>query len=177
MSSLGLLQSLLGYKAAADDDLLAALESDAGHSPSEPYRSALRLLHHISIVDEIFAAHLQGRRHAHATDWESDPPPLATLATAIRATDRWYLDHVAGLRPEALTEALAFTFTDGTAGCMTREEMLAHVVTHAGYHRGEIGRLLPSVSAVASRDVFTGHLHRREPERRLGRIPGAAAAA
>ncbi|MGO4333570.1 hypothetical protein AB4037_01570 [Labrys sp. KB_33_2] len=50
---------------------------------------------------------------------------------------------------------------------MSREEMLAHVVTHAGYHRGEIGRLLPQIVEAASVDVFAGYLHRSDPDRRI----------
>jgi uncharacterized damage-inducible protein DinB len=49
---------------------------------------------------------------------------------------------------------------------MSREEMLAHVITHSGYHRGEVGRLLPQIESAAMRDVFAGYLHRSDPKRR-----------
>ena len=49
---------------------------------------------------------------------------------------------------------------------MSREEMLAHVITHSGYHRGEAGRLLPQIESTAMRDVFAGYLHRADPQRR-----------
>ncbi len=49
---------------------------------------------------------------------------------------------------------------------MTRAEMLLHVATHAGYHRGEAGSLVPEVEAASMRDVFAGYLHRAEPARR-----------
>jgi uncharacterized damage-inducible protein DinB len=72
------------------------------------------------------------------------------------------------LRPwtTALDESIDFAFTDGDRGRMTRAEMLAHVITHSGYHRGEIGRLLPETNAVGARDIFTGYLHRSDPSRR-----------
>jgi uncharacterized damage-inducible protein DinB len=68
--------------------------------------------------------------------------------------------------PEELEETIDFTFTDGGQGRMSREEMLAHVITHSGYHRGEVGRLLPDIENTAMRDVFAGYLHRAEPQRR-----------
>jgi uncharacterized damage-inducible protein DinB len=91
---------------------------------------------------------------------------LAPLSAEIRETDTWYVDYVSRLSAEQLGEDLDFTFTDGGHGRMSREEMLAHVITHGGYHRGEVGRLLPQIEETAMRDVFTGYLHRTEPERR-----------
>jgi uncharacterized damage-inducible protein DinB len=61
---------------------------------------------------------------------------------------------------------------------MTREEMLTHVVTHGGYHRGEVGRILVQVSNGSEQgiklpwDTYAVHLHATEPSRRLrGREP------
>lgn len=161
-----LLLSLVRYKAAADDELLDAVRACADTADPTDHAKALRLLNHVHIVDRIFRAHLTGVAHGYTA--EAPPvPPIATLAEAIRATDRWYVDHVAASDPASLDEPIAFTFTDGQAGRMTRAEILAHVVTHAGYHRGEIGRLLPGVGAASERDVFAGHLHRAEPARRM----------
>lgn len=163
MTALTLLTALMHHKAGADDELLTVL---ADEPASAARQAALKVLTHAHIVDRIFAAHLQRQRHWYGSDGAEDLPELSELAEAMRATDAWYLDYLARLGPEALEEEIAFTFTDGAAGRMTRAEMLAHVVTHAGYHRGEVGRLLPGVEAAARRDVFTGYLHRAEPERR-----------
>jgi len=70
------------------------------------------------------------------------------------------------LSPIDLAETVNFTFTDGEHGRMSREEMLAHVITHGGYHRGEVGRILSQLSIARPRDIFTGYLHKSEPERR-----------
>jgi uncharacterized damage-inducible protein DinB len=69
--------------------------------------------------------------------------------------------------PAALAEVLAFTFTDGDAGRMTRGEMLAHVVLHGGYHRGEVGRILRQLAITPPWDTFAVFLHQTEPGRRL----------
>lgn len=163
-----LLTSLIRYKATADDELIAALErvDAAGEGGSDAFRAALRVFNHAHIVDRIFAAHLDGTRHPYAASWSEAPPALPVLAASVGDTDRWYLAFMERVSPDDLAGEIAFTFTDGARGRMTREEMLAHVVTHGGYHRGEVGRLLPAIEETAMRDVFTGFLHRTEPGRR-----------
>jgi hypothetical protein len=59
--------------------------------------------------------------------------------SAVRWTDRWYLEYVPRLSADELAEPIEFAFTDGAQGRMSREEMLAHVITHGGYHRGDVG--------------------------------------
>lgn len=49
---------------------------------------------------------------------------------------------------------------------MSREEMLAHVITHGAYHRGAVGRIMAQLSIAPPRDVYTGFLHATEPHRR-----------
>lgn len=166
MTAHTLLTALLGYKASADDALLDALEMLDPDAASSDYQSALRVLHHIHRVDCIFAANLQRQKHAYGESWPREAPPLAELSSAIRDMDRWYRDYTAGLDGAALEEVVDFVFTDGQRGRMSREEMLGHVITHGGYHRGEIGRLLPEIESTAMRDVFAGYPHKTEPLRR-----------
>ena len=49
---------------------------------------------------------------------------------------------------------------------MSREEILALVITHGAYHRGEVGRLMKSAALTPPRDLFTRFLHQSEPSRR-----------
>jgi uncharacterized damage-inducible protein DinB len=95
---------------------------------------------------------------------------LDQLESAIKISDRWYVDYVSQFGSEDLTDSVDFTFTDGALGRMSREEMLSHVVLHGGYHRGAIGRILAQISITPPRDVFTGFLHISEPAawRRVG---------
>lgn len=166
MSAKALLNSLLRYKASVDDELLDALSALGEEARSDAFHSALRVLNHAHLVDRIFAANLQRLGHSYTASWSSQAPSLVQLASDIRDTDRWYVDYNARMTPDEMEEVVDFTFTDGGAGRMSREEMLAHVVTHAGYHRGEVGRLLPDIESTAMRDVFAGYLHRADPARR-----------
>ncbi|WP_276311671.1 MULTISPECIES: DinB family protein [unclassified Variovorax] len=135
-------------------------------APPDDYRTALRVFNHAAIVDRIFVANVQRTAHAFSTTGAPEPPPPETLAEAVRETDRWYIDYIARLSPRELEESIEFTFTDGAPGRMSREEMLAHVATHAGYHRGEVGRIMTRLTGSSPPDTFTGYLHQAEPARR-----------
>ncbi|SEM16672.1 Uncharacterized damage-inducible protein DinB (forms a four-helix bundle) [Variovorax sp. YR750] len=166
MSTQTLLASLFRYKAWADEGLLAGLADLAGKAPPDDYRTALRVFNHAAIVDRIFVANVQRTAHAFTATGAPEPPPLEALADAVRETDRWYLDYVSRLSPQELEESIEFTFTDGAPGRMSREEMLGHVVAHAGYHRGEVGRIMTRLTGSSPPDTFTGYLHQAEPARR-----------
>ena len=166
MTAQTLLHSLLQCKASCNGELLDALNNISAEAPSPDLQPAIRVLNHAHIVDRIFVANLQALDHPYKVSWNSQAPPLAELSSDIRDTDRWYVDYVSRLSPDELVEVINFTFTDGARGYMSREEMLAHVITHSGYHRGEIGRLLPQIETTAVRDVFAGYLHRSDPKRR-----------
>ena len=164
MAAKTLLKSLFLYKSAADTELVEAMTAlPAGVAGFGP---ALRVLDHAHAVDRIFSANLQGAAHDQKASRSAELPSLMDLAASIRETDDWYLEYISKMKPDEIEEAVEFKFTDGQKGRMSRAEILAHVITHSGYHRGEIGRLLPEIGTVAARDVFAGYLHRAEPQRR-----------
>ncbi|QJR16062.1 DinB family protein [Usitatibacter palustris] len=166
MSASALLQSLFKYKAWANEALFTELESldPAGHEAER--HLAIRLLNHVYVVDQIFAAHLAGKPHPYTRVNTDATPTQQELHRAQAASDRWYLEYIATLPPERLSERVPFTFTDGMKGCMSREEILAHVATHGGYHRGGIGRIATQLSTAPPTDTLTTYLHSVEPERR-----------
>lgn len=166
MTARTLLNSLLQYKASADEDLLNALNVLNPEEPPPDFQSAIRVLNHVHIVDRIFVANLQKLGHSHTASWSSEAPTLAQLSSDIRDVDRWYVDYISRIGPDELEEVIDFTFTDRSRGRMSREEMLAHVIAHGGYHRGEVGRLVPQIASTSMRDVFAGFLHRSDQGRR-----------
>jgi uncharacterized damage-inducible protein DinB len=158
------LQRLFRYKAWANDELLKALTRlDAGLGDAAPITLlAVKALSHTLIVDRIFAAHLRRASHEYTSANADALPTLADLATAIRASDLEYVDYVETLCCDELTERIEFTFTDGASGCMTREEMLMHVITHGVGHRGQISAVMLLNSQPPATDGFTAYLHRAE---------------
>jgi uncharacterized damage-inducible protein DinB len=160
------LTSLFKYKAWANDELFALLRTvDEGKHATERH-TCIRLLNHIYTVDQIFAAHLQRKKHAITATNTVETPTLDALTNGVAALDRWYVDFVASLDAAALTESIEFVFTDGKNARMSREEMLMHVITHGGYHRGAVGRILLQIEVSPPPDSLTTYLHRTEPTRR-----------
>jgi uncharacterized damage-inducible protein DinB len=166
MSNASLLTSLLQYKTWANQELFAELQRLDPLTQHSELHAALRILNHIYVVERIFVANLQGIKHSYSATNTAETPTLAALQQAVQETDHWYLDYVAGLSAEQLAERLIFTFVDGDSGCMSREEMLAHIVTHGGYHRGAVGRIMAQLQLAPPRDIYTRFLHEDQPQRR-----------
>lgn len=164
-----MLQTLYGYQAWANHDLLDKLALLDGTTQNAERDTALRLVSHSHVVARIFAGHLTGTDHGYTSDNTPETPPLDELRTAVAATDRWYQDYVQAVSPDALSEAIAFRFTDGDKGCMTRQEMLLHIALHSAVHRGEVCRILSQLSITPPWDTFAVYLHQSEPARRRQR--------
>tara|TARA_R100000306_G_scaffold62602_1_gene75529 strand:- start:51445 stop:51759 length:315 start_codon:yes stop_codon:yes gene_type:complete len=96
-------------------------------------------------------------------------PTLKNLRADIQASDEWFVAYVGDLAPESLREILAFEFTDGEGGSMSRAEILQHLIIHGAYHRGNIGMLLNACGLTRPNDTFTRFLHTYEPDRRQQR--------
>jgi uncharacterized damage-inducible protein DinB len=165
-----IVSSLFKYKAWANDEILAKMKLFDEKAHATERHAAIRILNHTYIVDRIFAANLQKIQHEYKATNTDDTPTLEQLQAEVTTSDRWYLEYVAALDTNRLSEAIDFTFTDGALARMSREEMLMHVVLHGGYHRGAIGRIMVQLSITPPRDVFTGFLHISESNAR--RRPG-----
>lgn len=160
------LSSLFGYKAWANDELFAALACVDVAAHAAEVRNAIRILNHVYVVDRIFRGHLEGRAHGYSATNTKETPTLQALAAAAKELDSWYLTYVQALTPSQLQERVSFLFTDGDTGLMTREEILLHVITHGGYHRGAAGQVMRAASVAPPRDLYTRFLHASQPERR-----------
>ena len=160
------LRSLFAYKAWANEELFAALaEVDAEKHPAEVH-TAIRVLNHVYVVDCIFKAHLAGSAHGYAATNTKETPSFQALVAAVKDVDAWFLAYVTNLPSSSLQEQMSFVFTDGDAGLMSREEILLHVITHGGYHRGAAGQVMRAASVAPPRDLYTRFLHSSELARR-----------
>ncbi|MFZ6744731.1 DinB family protein [Undibacterium sp. JH2W] len=164
----GILLSLFKYKAWANAEMHAALEKFDAQQYPDKFLAMLQILDHAHVVDRIFMGHLNGTDTSSFVTTNSEiRPGLVELRERVRLTDNWYLDFVSVISPQRLKLRSQFTFTDGDKGSMSCEEMLLHVITHAGYHRGSVGQLMEDTGMDSPPDSLTKFLHRQEPERRL----------
>ena len=163
-----ILVSLFEYKTWANVELHAALARfDAQRHPDE-FRAMLHILDHVNMVDRIFQGHLTGTVTSHFKATNSEQTPnLPELREIVSATDHWYLKFVSDISAERLKQRVHFTFVDGDRGTMSCEEILLHIITHGGYHRGSVGQIIEDLGLDSPPDSLTKYLHRHEPERRL----------
>lgn len=159
------LTSLFGQKAWADRELFALLSTLQAQHEAQLH-TCIRTLNHIHVVDRLFRARLSGEPAPFEATNTRETPSLAQLQLDVEATDIWYLALVKSASAPDLSEVLDFSFTDGDAGRMSREEILLHVLTHGAYHRGNVGQVLKSISVAPPRDLYTRFLHLAEPARR-----------
>ncbi len=163
--STGTLISLFSYKAWANAELFALLNA-LPEEHADELHACIRTLNHIYVVDRLFHAHLTGEPRPFDATNTRGTPSLGRLRADVEANDAWYQAYVWSLAADKALELLDFTFTDGDRGRMSREEILLHVVTHGGYHRGNVGQVLKSISVAPPRDLYTKFLHQSEPARR-----------
>ncbi|WP_416397996.1 DinB family protein [Allohahella sp. A8] len=94
----GLLVNQFRYKAWANAEILSLIDQIAFDGFPEQWTTAVRLLNHTFVVDQIFAAHLQGRGHAFVSTNTVATPTLKNLRADIQASDEWFVAYVGDLR-------------------------------------------------------------------------------
>nr|WP_255557210.1 DinB family protein [Dyella sp. ASV21] len=145
------MHKLLRYRAWADGliyEAVAALPTGAAEAPrASIFSNMLCTLSHTWVVDDIFRAHLQGRAHGYSRRNTPEPLPLDERWRRQQAMNDWYLDYARQMMPAQAAESVRFQFVGGGEGCMTREEIILHVVNHATYHRGFVADMFYQVPA------------------------------
>ncbi|MCV2360078.1 DinB family protein [Paucibacter sp. TC2R-5] len=160
MSIKPLLLKLIAFKTWANQDLFPLVISLHETSQAQERHNATRVLNHIYVVDKIFHGNLQGLAHGYTGLNTAETPALVDLFEAQQTADQWLETYVRGLGDAELAEEVAFTFVDGKAGRMTRAEMLMHLITHGGYHRGAVGRILFQAGVQPPPETLTTFMHR-----------------
>lgn len=164
------LDTLLRYKAWADAEMMTLLCQPANaldEAGQAAHHQALHLMNHIHVVDRIFMAHLTGQAHTYTATNTPETPTPEQLSWNMAETAASLQAFAATVSPQALSEQVAFVFTDGDAGSMTRLEMLLHLHAHGTYHRGQVSQMVKQMGLVPPRELLTRMLHAQEPGRRL----------
>ena len=119
-------------------------------------------LAHMSIVDQIWRAHLLGIDHGFKSRTTDSPDSLSVLAEKLNEMSDWYIQYADAMSEPLLNEKISFSFVDGGAGEMTRGDILIHICNHRAFHRGHVGDMFyqsgfrpPSIDLpVYMRDAF-----------------------
>ncbi len=146
-------KSIFEYKAWADKEIFSLLLTiDLSIFP-EVVHSAIRVLNHAFVVDEIFRSHLLQYSNDHKATNTDETPSALSLFEKVKELDAWYISYASSLEDKALSESIEFTFTDGDRGKMTREEIFLHVITHGGYHRVQAWKIIRASNVLPTRDT------------------------
>jgi uncharacterized damage-inducible protein DinB len=144
-------QDLARYKAWADAltlEAVAALPSgEVARERPTLFKSILGTLNHSYVVDLIWRAHLEGRKHGFTARNVMLYPELGALAKAQREMNEWLLAWSALQSDASLREPVNFILVSGEVGTMSRGQILMHIVNHATYHRGWVSDLFFQVPA------------------------------
>jgi uncharacterized damage-inducible protein DinB len=111
------------------------------------FKTIIGTLNHTYVVDLIWQAHLEGRKHGFAARNVVVHPQLAALWAAQQKVNDWIVDWAAGQSETSLAEAMPFTFVNGTEAVMQRGETFLHLVTHDAYHRGWVAQMFLEAGA------------------------------
>lgn len=154
------------YKQWADARTLEAVARLDPRAHAEARAFALQQLNHVLRIEEVFRARLEGTPEPHTSSNSAVVPELEALGLRLMASNAWLQDYVAALTPAQADETVRFRFLDGKGGALTRDEILFHLINHATYHRGAIGRVLDQAGGLRPADTYTVFIHAVEPQRR-----------
>lgn len=160
MCAKNLLHSLYQYKAWSEEELFKCLKAPAAKSYPDEMAKATYWLSHINIVDQLFIAKLQGNPDEFDSVVTDQPPNLTQLEEQFSIANQWFVDYTKSVTAMELSDPVAFIFKDGKPGNMTKEQILAHVLSHGLQHRGGIGTILPREILQDHQDHFTTFLKR-----------------
>ncbi|MCC6608680.1 MAG: DinB family protein [Burkholderiales bacterium] len=112
------------------------------------FRSMVKTLNHLYVVDLIWQAHLEGRPHGIPALNTVLHPELPALQAAQHDLDAWFIAWSDGLVPADLDRRVSFTLLSGNHGEMAVRDIVFHFVNHTSYHRGFVANLFYQVPAV-----------------------------
>ena len=160
-------KSLARYKTWADEltlDAVAALPpGEATRERPTLFKSIIGTLNHSYVVDLIWQAHLEGRKHGFTARNVLLFPEIGALIEAQSKANEWLSDWTRAQTDASLRTLVTFCLVSGEAGTMTRSEILLHIVNHATYHRGWVSDLffqIPAKPPTTDWNVFLSAVRR-----------------
>jgi len=151
MTALHTTRMLARYNAWSNELIFKAVSGLPAGEATRPrtslFRDMVHTLNHNYVIDLIFQAHLDGRKHGFSARNSADYPPLEELWRAQKSVDAWYVNWSDRLSEDDLDDKVSFEFVGGGRGAMTRAEILLHVVNHTSYHRGFVADMFFQVPA------------------------------
>jgi uncharacterized damage-inducible protein DinB len=153
------LRLLLGFHYWARDRVMAAVEPLTPEQYARPLGSSFSsirdTLNHIYNAEWIWYSRWNGTSPTSFP--KEEMPDLATLRarwSEMEGNVRAYIDNAG---ESGLNRIIEYRLMSGKEGASPLWQMVAHVVNHASYHRGQVTTMLRQLGAVApqSQDMIT----------------------
>jgi uncharacterized damage-inducible protein DinB len=142
-----------------------ALERDPGGAAAEApaFVKARQVWAHVQWARRLWHSRLIGAPPPDTAD-RFPPWPLDRAASECLALDQAWGDAIRGLDEPGLRRVVAYRTTEGHTAASTVADILAHVVNHSTYHRGQIARLVAECGGeVAVTDFIAFARHHPAP--------------
>ena len=118
-------------------DAVAVLpEGEATRERPTLFKTMVKTLNHLYVVDLIWQAHLERREHGIPALNTVLHEALPDLWRAQQQIDAWYIDWADRLTEADADELIHYTLIGGNQGAMRRGDVMLHVANHTSYHRG-----------------------------------------
>ena len=141
-----IVQMMTRYMAWANSVMLKSVERIPDEEKLKPrkalFGSIVHTLNHILVIEDVFKAHLEGRKHEYTSRNTDISPPFEEVKNTLQELDQYYVDLANTLSSEELNDTIEFEFIGGGDGSMTRAEILLHLANHSTYHRGFVSDML-----------------------------------
>lgn len=141
------LARLFAHDAWANAETLDSVAA-AGSPPA-----ALRLIAHVAAAERLWKSRIEGGGAAVVVwpSWSADECRMELG----RLAGEW-ASYVEGIRDAELARGVAYVNSKGEPWTTAVEDILAHVVLHSSYHRGQVAHVL---RAGGAEPAYTDYVH------------------
>jgi uncharacterized damage-inducible protein DinB len=148
---MGLLQHvsrLFAYDDWANREVLASLANATNRTPR-----SVKLLAHIVSAERLWLERLQRQKPTYPVWPDFD---LDKCAVDIAQLPQLWRNYLQQLRPDKLSDDVAYVNSKGESWSNSVQDILTHVVMHSAYHRGQIAA---DMRAAGNIPAYTDFIH------------------
>ena len=136
------------YDTWANREVIAAIRAHAGEN-----ERALQLLSHIVAAERVWLDRLEQQPQAVPV-WPK--AELGWCEMQAAELSRWWTEYLRRISDEDLARKISYKNSKGEAWTSTIEDVLAHVILHSAYHRGQIASHMRSIGQTPA---YTDFIH------------------
>jgi len=150
------IRTLVDYNYWARDRILASAEQlspeQLSRNLGSSFGSVIETLIHIHFAEWIWYQRWQGRSPAAAPD-KSQLVSIAALRDAWQPLERHIRTFIESLGPAGLPRIIEYKTMNGQPATSAYWQMIAHVVNHGSYHRGQVATMLRQLVAAPAQST------------------------